>query len=234
MKNTLAIFEKEIQSYFTSPIAYIVLAVFWLVSGYFFSFTLFYTNVGSMATTFHNISIILILLAPVITMRLFSEEKKSGTLELLLTLPVKSYEIVLGKFLAATALYLIMIAGTLIYLVPLFLYGDPDSGPIVSGYIGAILLGLSFLSIGILTSTLSKNQIIAAVLSLLIILILWFIDYVASFQSRNLEELIAYFSISHHYTDFLRGIINTKSALYYLTITFLGLFFTEKSLELKR
>ncbi|KPQ00853.1 MAG: ABC-2 type transport system permease component GldF [Bacteroidetes bacterium HLUCCA01] len=219
------IWRKELYNYFWSPIAYIVLPIFLLVSGYFFSFSLFYLQVAAMTNAFHNMAILLLLLAPAITMRLLAEENQSGSMELLFTLPVSYSTIILGKYLAAVTVLLIGLAGSLVFLIPLFAYGDPDPGPILAGYLGIFLLGCVYLAVGLFVSSASKNQIVAAVGTTGILIILWFASYLDNFNV--LGELGISFrqlSVSHHHGEFVRGIVPLASVMYMLSL--IGLFYT--------
>jgi ABC-2 type transport system permease protein len=223
---TIALWKKEMYNYFRSPIAYIVIPVFLLVSGYFFSFSLFYLQIASMSNAFHNMAIMLLLLSPVITMRLLAEENQSGSMELLLSMPVPYAAIILGKFLAAVTMLLIALAGSLTFLVPLFLYGDPDPGPIMAGYLGIFLVGSVYMSAGLFISALSKNQIVAAVGTTGILVLFWFAGYLDNFRVFDLFGLsFRFVSISFHQGEFVRGIVPVASLVYLssLTVLFMGL-----------
>lgn len=222
---TSVIWRKELYSYFWSPIAYIILPVFLLVSGYFFSFSLFYLQVATMSNAFHNMAILLLLMAPAITMRLMAEENASGSMELLFSLPSPYSAIILGKLLAAVTVLLIALGGSTVFLIPLFLYGDPDPGPIFAGYLGIFLLGSVYMAVGIFVSTLSKNQIIAAVGTTGILIILWFLAYLDNFALVDFFGLsFRYLAISQHFGEFVRGIIPFQSIIYMLSL--IGLFYT--------
>lgn len=225
LSTTRIIWRKELHHFFWSPIAYIVLPIFLLVSGYFFSFSLFYLQVATMTNAFHNMAILLLLLAPAITMRLMAEENQSGSMELLFTLPVSYGTIILGKFLAAVTVLLIGLAGSLVFLIPLFAYGDPDPGPILAGYLGIFLLGCVYLSAGIFVSSLSKNQIVAAVGTTGILIIFWFANYLDNFNVFGQMGLsFRNLSVSYHHGEFVRGIIPLGSVIYMLSLA--ALFFT--------
>ena len=178
-----------------------------------------------MTNAFHNMAILLLLLAPAITMRLLAEENQSGSMELLFTLPVSYSTIILGKYLAAVTVLLIGLAGSLVFLIPLFAYGDPDPGPILAGYLGIFLLGCVYLAVGLFVSSASKNQIVAAVGTTGILIILWFASYLDNFNV--LGELGISFrqlSVSHHHGEFVRGIVPLASVMYMLSL--IGLFYT--------
>jgi len=171
----LAIYRKEMQTYFRSPIAYFVVSVFLLGTGYFFLYNVFMTGVGTMDETFQSMGMLLLMLIPVITMRLFSGEYSGRTMELLMTLPLKPWQIVLGKYLGAATILLLMTAATAIDLIPLYLYGNPETKTILSGYIGFLLLGLASLAVGQFFSSLVQNQIIAALITVPVLLSFWFV-----------------------------------------------------------
>lgn len=257
MSNVLAMFQKEMRSYFTSPIAYAVMVVFLVISGYFFygimsSFVDFAMraafqaqyyrmpmpklNVNEMAIRplFQNLSVILIFMLPMITMRLFSEEKKSGTIELLYTSPITKVQTILGKYLAALILYVIMIILTMVHQVFFFAYGNPELGPVITAYLGVLLLGGAFLSIGLLISSLTENQIIAAVVGFGVFLLLWAIGWLSNFVGPTLGKILSYLSIFEHFDDFAKGVIDTKDVVFYLSFTFFGLYLTYRSLESSR
>lgn len=219
MSGTLAVYRKEIATYFRSPIAYFVVAVFLLGSGYFFLYNIFLSGETAMAGTFQNMGILLMTLAPVISMRLLAAEYNAGTAELLLTLPLTPWQIVLGKFLGAATILLLITAGTLVDLIPLYLFGTPETTTILSGYIGFVLLGLAALAIGQLFSTLTHNQIVAALLSAAVLLAFWWVGHLQSFQaSPGVRALVAYLSFSRHFTDFIQGLVRTEAVVFYLVV----------------
>jgi ABC-2 type transport system permease protein len=211
VKNALTIGLKEFKSYLASPMAYVVTGIF-LGTG----------------------SILLLLLAAVLTMRLIAEERKLGTLELLLTAPVRDSEVILGKFFGGLLMLLVMLALTLYYPLLLIVFGDPDIGPIVTGYLGLLLLGVAALAVGIFSSSLTSNQIVAAVVSGGILFALWFIGAAADLLPEALGEAIGFFSLSSYFPDFMTGIIDTRAIIYYLSITALFLFLAIRSLENSR
>lgn len=217
MNGVMAIYWKEIQNYFRSPIAYFVVAVFLVGTGYFFNYNIFMTGLATMDETFQNMGILLVVTTPVITMRLFSAEMSAGTMELLDTLPLSAWQIVLGKFMGALSLLLLIMLGTLVDLVPLYLYGEPETTTIVSGYVGFFLLGACCLAIGQLFSALTQNQIIAALITVTVLLGLWFIGNLQSFQSSYLlHALFRNLSFSGHYGEFIRGLIRSEAVAFYL------------------
>ena len=257
MRGIMAVFKREFKSFFVSPIAYIVVAIFLVLSGYFFYGGLITFVERSIAFTqqarmygmapppmnlnewvvrpfFYNEGIIILFLIPLITMRLFSEEKKSRTIELLLTSPVTDLHVVIGKFLSGLALFALMLAFTLVYQIVLFVTGSPDIGPILTGYLGLLLMGASFLSLGMLISSLTENQIVAATASFGVFLILWVLAWTSRMTGGGLGEILAYISITEHLHDFAKGVIDTKDVVYYLSFIFLGVFLTLRSLESMR
>lgn len=236
MRNIFIIAKKEIRSYFTSAIAYVVLTMFLVISGYFFSVILLVTKSASLEGVLYNTTITLLFLIPLITMKLFAEERKLGTLEILMTKPVKDYEVVLGKFFAAVGFMLAMFLLTGVYVLILFKYGNPDIGPILSGYLGLLLVGASFAALGIFASTLSENQIIAAVISFALVLLLWILSWISGQLefSEPIEKFISYISLSGHFDDFVRGVINLKGVVYYLSFIVFWLFVTTKSIGVRK
>ncbi len=236
MRNTLAIFGKEFRTYFTSPMAYIIAAVYLAMSGFFFVQDLSSLQLARLQGLLGPSGFLLLLIAPILTMRLFAEEQKLGTLELLLTAPVRDEEVVLGKFLAALSILAVMIVLTAYYPVILMLFSNPDLGPILSGYLGLFLAGACFLAVGLLASSFTANQILAAILGIGILLLFWLISGAANLvpQYPAVRDILNYVSLGGHYSDFLRGVVDTKDVLYYLTFAATCLFFTVRSLETRR
>jgi ABC-2 type transport system permease protein len=235
VNGTLAVYQKEIATYFRSPIAYYVVAVFLLGSGYFFLYNIFLGGETAMAGTFQNMGILLVTLAPVISMRLLAGEYSAGTAELLLTLPLAPWQIVLGKFLGAVTILLLIIAGTLVDLVPLYLFGTPETTTILAGYIGFLLLGMACLAVGQLFSTLTHNQIVAALLSAALLLAFWFVGHLQTFQaSPGMRSLVAYLSFSMHFTDFIQGLVRTEGIVFYLVVAAVSLTLSAGYLQWRR
>jgi len=232
--NIWAIAQRELRSYFVSPVAYVVMALFLLISGFLFSLILGVSNEASMRPLFGNFAVIFLFIVPALTMRLLAEEQRTGTLELMLTAPVRDYELVLGKFLGVFLLLLIMLAITLVYPAMLLLAGNPDRGPIAAGYLGVILQGAAFLSIGLLASSLTQNQIIAALLAFVILLLLWLADALGNFTQGRIGDLFRFLSITRHYDEFPRGVIDTRDVVYFITVTAAALFFTVQSVTARR
>jgi ABC-2 type transport system permease protein len=235
VSGTLAVYRKEMATYFRSPIAYFVVAVFLLGSGYFFLYNIFLSGETAMAGTFQNMGVLLMTLAPVISMRLLAAEYSAGTAELLLTLPLTPWQIVVGKFLGAGTILLLITAGTMVDLIPLYLFGTPETTTILSGYIGFVLLGLASLAVGQLFSTLTHNQIVAALLSAAVLLAFWWVGHLQSFQaSPGLRALVAYLSFSRHFTDFIQGLVRTEGVVFYLVVAGIALTLSVAYLQWRR
>src|SRR5262249_11387779 len=205
MANIWAIARRELYSYFVSPIAYVVGALFLVVSGFLFSIILGLSNEASMRSLFGNYAVIFLFIVPALTMRLLAEEQRTGTMELLLTAPVRDSQLVLGKFLGAFLLLLGILAVTAIYPLVLVLAGNPDRGPILAGYLGVILQGAAFLAIGLFASSLTQNQVIAALLAFVILLLLWLADALGNFTTGRIGDLFRFLSITRHLDEFPRG-----------------------------
>jgi ABC-2 type transport system permease protein len=254
MRNIFVIAERDFKAYFISPIAYVVLTIFILLAGFFFSLIL--QNMvemssmralqsaqtgqppspvdmpGEVSKAFLNVlSSIMLFLFPMITMALFSEEKKRGTIELLLTAPITDLQIVLGKFLAAAAFYVVLLLTTLVHMGILYLYSSPAWGPILTAYLGILLYGLAVLALGMFISTLTENQIIAAVLSFGTVLFFMLLDAFARSAGEGARAVLTYLSIMEHLNDFLMGIVSTSHIIYYVSLILVGLFLTYRSLD---
>ncbi len=252
MRNTLAIADKELRSYFASPIAYILIGLFSLLFGWFFYVYLMAFNQQSQQMMqfgqggganinqmmirglFQNTAVIILFTMPMITMRTYSEEKRSGTIELLLTSPVTDVEIIVGKFLGALGLYAAMLLVTMLYIVMLFKISNPEWRPIVAGYLGLLLMGGCFLSTGLFISSLTKNQIVAGFLTFATFLMLWIVNWIGESSGPTTQAIVSYLSITEHFDDFARGIIDTKHTIYYLSFITFGLFLTAKSVDSER
>jgi ABC-2 type transport system permease protein len=250
VRNILAIAHKELRSYFSSPIAYIIIGFFALPFGVFFYLYLgaFVRQSLQMAQyggsmninqqviryVLQNASVIILFVMPMITMRTYSEEKRSGTIELLLTSPVTDVQIIVGKFLGALGLYVAMLLVTVVYIAILFVYGNPEWRPLVASYLGLLLMGGAFLSIGLLISSTTNNQIVAGIISFVVFLMLWIVGWFAESSGPVMGELAKYLSITEHFDDFSKGIIDTKHVIYYLSLITFGLFLTAKSVDSER
>lgn len=249
-----AVFKKEMRLYFSSPIAYVVFAIFALVAGFFFYSNFAYYVLASMQAAmnpmmgrdlsvtdtlfrylFQNISVIMLMLTPALTMRLFAEEKKSGTMELLLTYPVRDGEILFGKYLAALVIFVGMLALTFVYPALVAWTAQLEWGPLLTGYLGLLLQGAVFIAIGLLVSSLTENQIVAFVGTLGTLLMLWVVSWAADQVGGTWGRVISHLSVTEHFGDsFAKGVIDTKDVIYYLDLTILSLFLTLRSLESKR
>ena len=235
MSGLLAIYRKELATYFRSPIAYYVVAVFLLGTGYFFLYNVVLTGETTMAGTFQNMGLLLLTLAPLISMRLLSAEYSAGTAELLLTLPLSPWQIVLGKYLGAVTILVIIAAGTLVDLVPLYLFGTPETTTIAAGYLGFVLLGMACLAVGQLFSTLTHNQIVAALLTAAVLLGFLFVGHLQSFQtSAALRDLVGYLSFALHFVDFIRGLVRSEAVAFYLVVSAVALVLSAGYLQWRR
>jgi ABC-2 type transport system permease protein len=235
MNGLLAIYRKEMIQYFRSPIAYFVMSVFLLGTGYFFVYNIFSTGIGTMNETFRNMGLLLITLIPLVTMRLFSGEYTGRTMDLLMTLPLKPWEIVVGKYLGAATILMLMTIGTGINLIPLYLFGNPETKTILSGYIGFLLLGLACLAVGQFFSALTQNQIIAALITIPVLLAFWFVGHLQAYQnSPELRGLFGYLSFSLHFGDFIRGLLRSEAVGFYLVVVAIALTLNTSYLQWRR
>ena len=234
MKNILTIFRKELRSYFNSPVAYIVLFVFLIITGWFFTSSLFLGQVVTMRNVFDIIPFIFLFFVPAISMRTLSEEKKSGTIELLLTKPISDTDIVMGKFLAALALTGIALAYTLIYVISLTFLGKIDLGSIIGTYIGLLLMSGVYISIGIFASSLTENQVVAFIISFLMVFALFLLNKVLVFLPTSLASILEYISIDYHFGSIARGVIDTRNIIYYLSGITIFILLTRASLERRK
>jgi ABC-2 type transport system permease protein len=252
MRNIIAIVQKELKSYFASPIGYVILGLFSLLYGWFYVTILAYfvrqsmqmgqfqgpqaMNVNQMMIRplMQNLTIVMLFVLPMVTMRTYSEEKRSGTIELLLTSPLTDFEIIMGKFLGAMALVGLMLAVSMFHIGLLFAFGRPEWKPIVTGYIGLALLGGCFVSVGLFISSLTKNQVVSGMLTFSVFLMLWIITWIGSAIGPTGERLTNYLSIIDHLDDFTKGVIDTTHLIYYLSFIGFGLFLTAKSVDSER
>jgi ABC-2 type transport system permease protein len=230
MRAFAALLWKEEQALFTSPVAYVVLSVFLLVMGYSFTLTLFMTRTPSLLHLFFQIFVLFVLTVPVITMRLVAEERNLRTLEVLLTAPVSETQVVLAKYLASLSLIAVMLLLSLSYAVVLGVLGDPDWGPIYSGYLGLFLLGAALVAVGLTTSSLAGNQVVAALLSLSLFLILWIIDEFGRILPDPFNALVVNMSLSVHFKPFATGSLYLSDAGYFISVALLGIFLSVRAL----
>ena len=235
MRNTFTIAWKETKAYFTTPTAYIVGAMFLVLTGIFFVFDMTRPFAEASVRNFVSwASLFIMFLAPLLTMRLLAEEQKLGTLELLLTAPVQDWEVVLGKYIASFITLMVTVAFTFYYVVLLYVFATPDTGPILSAYFGLVLYGSAALAIGLMASSLSGNQIVAAVVGIGILLTLSFIDRIASIVEGLAADVLNGVSMNAHFTDFARGVIDTSHIVYYISMAAVFLFIAVRSLETRR
>jgi len=231
MTNVLPIMKKELRSYFASPVAYIVLTVFLLICGWFFGSSLFLVGQASMRNLFTIIPFVFSIFVPAITMRLISEERKTGTFELLATMPVSDVEVILGKYLAALVLLAVAIGLTAIHGLTIAFLGNSDAGATLGGYIGLLLLGAGYLAIGILASSLTENQIVAFILAFLVTFFLSMIDKVLLFLPVQLASFFEYLSAEYHFNNIARGVLDSRDLVYYASLILLGLYFSARALN---
>lgn len=250
MRNIWIICRKELGSYFVSPIAYLVLFMFALIFGFFFWNSIGYFNSMGIESQLRgqsfpmnmneqvirpllsNLSVIGLFFIPMMTMRLFAEEKRTGTIELLATSPIRDVEVIVGKWLAAIILYACMLGITALNFAFLFKYGNPDWKPMAIGYLGLFLQGSGLLAVGTFISTTTKNQIIAGATTFGVCLLLWVVGWPAGYESAPWARVLDYMSVITHYENsFAKGVLDIKDAVYYVALIFLGLFFTARSME---
>lgn len=250
MRNVFTIAGKEMRGYFVSPMGWVVMGLFALLFGYFFLAHLDYfvrqsmqssmggapvnVNQGMIRGALSNASVIILFLLPMITMRTYAEEKRSGTIELLLTAPVTDVQIVLGKFLGALGFYAALLGVTLLDIAIVFIFGNPEWKPVFTGYLGLLLMGSCFLSIGLFVSSTTKNQVVAGAATFVVALLLWIISWMASSAGPTMAAVLSYLSITEHFDDFSKGVIDTKHVIYYLSVIGFGLFLTVKSVDTER
>lgn len=256
MRNTLqnisAIAGKELRSYYSSPVAWVLMALFATLFGYFFWVHLNFfaessvrggqfggpptANVNNdlIRPLLQNASVLVLFLLPMVTMRTFSEEKRSGTIELLLTSPVTDLEITLGKFFGAVGVYVGLLASTLVPMAILFALGTPEWKPLASGYLGLLLLGSCFLAMGLFVSSTTSNQVVAGGATFVIALLFWIISWMADSSGPTTASVLNYLSVTQHFDDFSKGVIDTKHLVYYLSFISFGLFLTLKSVDTER
>jgi gliding motility-associated transport system permease protein len=252
MRNILAIAGKELRAYFHSPIAYLIITVYAVLCGFFFynmtaEFviqTFRMEAMGGMGAPpmslntyiirplFEGVlTVVLLLLIPLITMRLYAEEKRSGTIELLMTSPLTDIQIIAGKFLGALALYVVLLVLTFGYIGTLFIYGNPNAKPLIAVALGMLLFGAALLALGMWISTLTKNQIIAATVSFVFFLLLYVFNWVEGYSTSNFGHVLAYLSLTTHFDGFAKGVIDLKDLVYYLSVIGFGLFLTARSVQ---
>ena len=252
MRYVFAVAGKELRAYFHSPIAYLVMTVYAGLCGFFFySFTATYVmqsfrmqamgGMGAPPMSLNEyiirpllagvLTVVLLLLVPLITMRLYAEEKRSGTIELLLTSPLTDLQIILGKFLGALALYAVLIAVTFFYIGILFVYGNPNAKPLLAQILGLLVYGAALLALGMWFSTFTKNQIVAGVIAFAVFLLLFVLDWVTAYSTGTAGRVISYMSLTTHFDNFAKGVIDLSDVVFYFSVTFMGIFLTARSVE---
>jgi len=234
MKKTIHILKKEFRSYFTSPIAYIVISIFLLVTGWFFFSTFFIYNQASMRNFFNLLPIVFSFIIPAVTMRLFSEEFNIGSYEILLTMPVTTMDVILGKFFAAVLFICVMMIPTIAYPLIIAFIGELDWGPIIGGYIGTVFLGASFTAIGLFSSSLTRNQIVAFIIGAAICFALIMIDGISFLIPSSILGIVGYLGTNFHFQNIAKGVIDTRDIIYFLSIVFLGLYGAYLSIYAKK
>lgn len=235
IRNIYAITERELKSYFASPVAWIVTAFFIAMWGFLFAAIVASGREAVIRPLLNNFSVTFLLAGPLLTMRLIAEEARTGTLELLLTQPIREVELVLGKYISSVVFLMFMLLMTGYFATLLEMFGNPDEGPMLSGYLGVLLQGMAFLAIGLLASAFTQNQIVAAVVTFVTLLILWLSDSLANtVLSGTAADVVRYVSITQRFNDMPRGIIDTKDVVFFLTIVVGCLFLTTQVLTARR
>jgi ABC-2 type transport system permease protein len=234
MKNVWAIATRELGSYFLSPIGYLVAAVFVFGSGLLFWLILQSSHEASLRQLIQNVHVIFLFVIPIISMRLLAEEQRTGTMELLMTNPVQEWEIVVGKFLGSGLFVLCMLAATLLFPLFLFVFGSPDAGPILTGYLGALLQGSAFLAIGLWVSSLTDSQVVAAIVTFILLLALWLSDSIGTASGGTFGQLVSYVSLITRIQGFSQGVVDSKDLIFYLTVIAGGIVLSTLSVQSRR
>jgi ABC-2 type transport system permease protein len=225
---------KELRSFFNSPVAYIVIVVYLVILGWFFVSNLFINNISTLRTVFEMTPFLLLFFAPAMTMRLISEEKKAGTLELLMTKPIRESEIVTGKFLASLALYFFTLLPTICYYLTVVIIGELDTGAVIGGYLGLLLVGAVFLAISVFGSSLTENQVVAFIVSLFIVFALFMLDKILFYLPTSVASILEYISIDYHFGNIARGVIDTRDIIYYFSMIGFSLLLATNVLQRRR
>ncbi|MEZ5317758.1 MAG: ABC transporter permease [Vicinamibacterales bacterium] len=252
LQNIRAIAMKELKGYYASPVAWVMLGLFAFIFGVFFRTYVEYfagmstqagfggapqpvnVNDGLIRPLLSNASVLILFILPMVTMRTYAEEKRSGTIELLLTSPLRDSEIVLGKFFGAVGLYAGLLLVSMVYVAILFRYAEPEFLPLISGYLGLLLLGSCFISMGLFISSTTKNQMVAGAATFVLALFFWIVSWMASSSGPMTAEILRYLSITDHFEDFGKGVIDTKHLVYYLSFIAFGIYLTLKAVETER
>lgn len=231
MSKVLAIAGRELRAYFTSPLAYVVAAFFVVVSGYLFSLILYHTKQASLTPLFSNLTVMFLLITPALTMRLLADERRTGTIELLMTSPITDRELVIGKYLSAVIYLAFLLALTLVYPVILAFLGQPDWATIWTGYLGTFLLGASFMAIGVFASSVTANMIIAAMITFALSLVCWLLPSAGQMFGGTANDVMSYLSVINHQENLGRGVIDTTDLIFYASFILAFLFLTIRSVE---
>ncbi len=235
MQNTLIIARRELRGFFDSPVAYIVIVAFLAIAGWMFFQPFFLVGRADMRPFFapspFSASMLLVIMAPAVTMRLIAEERKSGTIQLLTTLPITDTQVIVGKFLAASGLMLIAILSTLIYAVAISIIGDLDWGPVLAGYLGMALFAMSLLAVGLAASTFTDDQIVAFIVGFIICAALYFVYWLGFFMPQLIASAVEFISVSYHLDNMARGVIDSRDVIYYLSLIGGALFLAVQSLQ---
>ena len=232
--NIKSILRKELRSFFNSPVAYIIIIVYLIILGWFFTSNLFVYNLASLRTVFEMTPFLLLFFAPAMTMRSISEEKKSGTLELLVTKPITEAEIITGKFLASWVLYFFTLLPTLCYYITLAVLGSLDTGAVVGGYLGLLFVGAVFLAVSVFGSSITENQVVAFIVSLFIVFTLFMLDKVLFYLPTSVATVLEYISIDYHFSNIARGVIDSRDLIYYASAVGLSLYMATAALQKRR
>jgi len=234
MGNILSIFRREFRSYFDSPVAYIVIIFFLLIAGYFFTSNLFLMDQANLRTLFGIVPLLFVLFLPAVAMRLVAEEKKSGTIELLLTYPIRDSEIVIGKYLAALGLVTVLLLFTLVYPITLSTLGNLDVGQTFAGYLGLFLMAAAYLAIGVFASSITENQIVAYIVALAISFFFFILDKILFFVPASLANIMEYLAIEYHFQNVARGVVDTRNLVYFFSMIFVGLLMASHALSRRK
>jgi len=235
MDNIKHIFKKEYKAYFLSPIAYIVISVFLAIIGWLFFSTFFLDRQASLTRFFTLLPVTFAFIIPAVTMRLFSEEINVGSYELILTLPVSFQDIIVGKFLAAVAFIGVMLSPTLIYAISTSFLGDLDWGPVLGGYLGAVLLGAAFSAIGLLASAITRNQVVAFIIGMAICFTLTLmVDFILFFLPNTFVGFFQYLSANYHFQNIAKGVVDSRDILYFISVSFIALYGTNLIMQEKK
>ncbi len=233
MRQAWFIFKKELKTYFVSPVAYIVISIFLLVTGWFFFATFFLFNQADLRNFFAMLPLIFAFVVPAVTMRLFAEELGIGSWETLLTMPVTTVEVILGKFAAAVGFVAAMLVPTLAYPASVTLLGRLDWGPVIGGYLGALLLGAAFAAVGLFASSLTRSQIIAFIVATAICFALTLIGRILFFLPESVVSVVAYFGADNHFQNIAKGVVDTRDLVYFASVIFVALYATHLSIQEK-